>query len=246
MIRGVLFDKDDTLLDLATFWRAPVQRTVDFMLRELKRENDQTLRHALESAAGFDGDALIAESPVVAGTNADVVRACMDVLAAQNIDVIDQSLLARLAATYIEIACLRDGVCQPTRHIAHVLDAQHPQNKRTGVATSDSFASTMHALEKMGVAEKFDCILTADRVARPKPAPDMAMVFCARCSLTPEEVAMVGDSANDMLFARNAGLTAIYLDRTGAANIDCDAKLVLEGDHCIQRIEDVVALLTDL
>ena len=230
MIRGVLFDKDDTLLDLATFWRAPVQRTVDFMLRELRRENDQALRHALESAAGFDGDALIAESPVVAGTNADVVRACMDVLAAQNIDVIDQSLFARLAETYL----------------AHVLDALHAQNIRTGVATSDSFASTMHALEKMGVAEKFDCILTADRVARPKPAPDMAMVFCARCSLTPEEVAMVGDSANDMLFARNAGLTAIYLDRTGAANIDCDAKLVLEGDHCIQRIEDVVALLTDL
>lgn len=240
MIRGVLFDKDDTLLDLATFWRAPVQRTVDFMLRELRRENDQALRHALECAAGFDGDALIAESPVVAGTNADVVRACMDVLAAQDIDVnvIDRSLFARLAETYLEIACLRDGVCQPTGDLAHVLDALHAQNIRTGVATSDSFASTMHALEKMGVAEKFDCILTADRVARPKPAPDMAMVFCARCSLTPEEVAMVGDSANDMRFARNAGLTAIYLDRTGAANIDCDYR--------IQRIEDVVALLTDL
>ena len=237
MIRGVLFDKDDTLLDLTTFWRAPVQRTVDFMLRELRRENDQALRHALECAAGFDGDALIAESPVVAGTNADVVRACMDVLAAQNIDVIDQSLFARLAETYLEIACLRDGVCQPTGDLAHVLDALHAQNIRTGVATSDSFASTMHALEKMGVAE---------RVARPKPAPDMAMVFCARCSLTPEEVAMVGDSANDMRFARNAGLTAIYLDRTGAANIDCDAKLVLEGEHRIQHIEDVVALLTDL
>ena len=127
-----------------------------------------------------------------------------------------------------------------------MLDALHAQNIRTGVATSDSFASTMHALEKMGVAEKFDCILTADRVARPKPAPDMAMVFCARCSLTPEEVAMVGDSVNDMQFARNAGLTAIYLDQTSAANIDCDAKLVLEGDYRIQHIEDVVALLTDL
>ena len=162
----------------------------------------------------------------------------MDVLAAQNIDVIDQSLFAQLAETYLEIACLRDGVCQPTGDLAHVLDALHAQNIRTGVATSDSFASTMHALEKMGVAEKFDCILTADRVARPKPAPDMAMVFCARCSLTPEEVAMVGDSANDMRFARNAGLTAIYLDRTGAANIDCE--------HRIQHIEDVVALLTNL
>lgn len=173
MIHGVLFDKDDTLLDLATFWRAPVQRTVDFMLRELRRENDQALRHALECAAGFDGDALIAESPVVAGTNADVVRACMDVLAAQNIDVIDQSLFARLAETYLEIACLRDGVCQPTGDLAHVLDALHAQNIRTGVATSDSFASTMHALEKMASPKN----LTASSPPTASPAQNQHQIW---------------------------------------------------------------------
>ena len=82
MIRGVLFDKDDTLLDLATFWRRPVQHTVAFMLHELGRDDDAPLRQALEAACGFDGDRLIPESPVVAGTNADVIAACMAVLAA--------------------------------------------------------------------------------------------------------------------------------------------------------------------
>ena len=81
MIRGVLFDKDDTLLDLAAFWLTPVQRTVAFMLHELKRDQDEPLRQALEAACGFDGTALIAESPVVAGTNADVIASCMAVLA---------------------------------------------------------------------------------------------------------------------------------------------------------------------
>lgn len=234
-IRGVLFDKDDTLLDLATFWRTPVQRTVDFMLRELDCTADAALRHALERACGFDGDALIAESPVVAGTNADVIGACMDVLAARDIDVIDRPLFARLAEAYLEFACLRDGITQPTGDLAAVLDALHAAGIHTGVATSDSFASTVHALEKMGIADRFDCILTADRVARPKPAPDMAMVFCARCSLTPEKVAMVGDSRGDMRFARNAGLTAIYLDPNNEnIGIDCDAR--------ITRIEDVLTL----
>lgn len=235
VLKGVLFDKDDTLLDLATFWLAPVQRTVDFMLRELGRTDETALRHTLECACGFDGDALIAESPVVAGTNADVIGACMDVLIDQGIDVIDRPLFARLAETYLEFACLRDGITQPTGDLAAVLESLHTAGIHTGVATSDSFASTVHALEKLGIADRFDCILTADRVARPKPAPDMAMVFCARCGLTPEEVAMVGDSANDMRFARNAGLTAIYFDRTGnAADIDCD--------HRITRIEDVLTL----
>lgn len=243
-IRGVLFDKDDTLLDLATFWLEPVRHTVDFILHECSHTDNDNLRHALEIACGFDGTALIPESPVVAGTNADVIRACMDVLSAENIATLDASLFSRLTETYLEFACLRDGTCHPTGDLAFVLDALHDAGIHTGVATSDSFASTTHALGKLGIADKIDCVLTADRVAHPKPAPDMAEIFCSRFRLTPDTVAMVGDSANDMRFARNAGLTAIYLDR--AAAIDCDAKLVLEGDHRIQRIEDVVALLTDL
>lgn len=155
MIHGVLFDKDDTLLDLATFWRAPVQRTVDFMLRELRRENDQALRHALECAAGFDGDALIAESP---GRRRHQRRRrarlhgrarCAEHRRHRPVAFLPGSPKPILRSP----ACC-DGVCQPTGDLAHVLDALHAQNIRTGVATSDSFASTMHALEKMGVARK--------------------------------------------------------------------------------------------
>lgn len=238
-IRGLLFDKDDTLLDLATFWRAPVQHTVDFLLHELARENDDELRHALECACGFDGAALIAESPVVSGTNADVVRACMEVLAARSIHSEDDALFARLAETYLELACLRHGSCQATGDLAALFDQLHAAGCKIGVATSDSYASTMHALEKMGVAGRIDLVLTADRVAQPKPAPDMAEIFCAQFGLTPDQVAMVGDSANDMRFAKNAGLTAIYLDRSGGtAPVDCD--------HRITRIDDVASLLTDV
>lgn len=236
-IRGVLFDKDDTLLDLAAFWLAPVEHTAAFILHELDRENDDTLRHELECAAGFDGTALIPESPVVAGTNADVIGAAMNVLASHDIRTEDDTLFARLAETYLELACLRYGVCQPCGDLAAVLDGLHSAGILTGVATSDSFASTVHALEKMGVAGHFDCILTADRVARPKPAPDMAEIFCARCQLLPEEVAMVGDSANDMRFARNAGITAIYFNRSGQSrNVDADI--------IIHRLEDLLPLLS--
>ncbi len=236
MIRGVLFDKDDTLLDLATFWLAPIRHTVDFALRELGQENNTPLRHALEEACGFDGETLIAESPVVAGTNADVIGAMMAVLAERGITTENDVLFARLCETYLEYACLRDGTAQPTGNLHAVLDALHAQNIFTGVATSDSYASTIHALEKMGIANKIDAVFTADRIAHPKPAPDMAEHFCTRFALTANEVAMVGDSAGDMQFARNAGLLAIYFDHnTAPANVDCD--------HRITHIEDVIALL---
>lgn len=236
MIRGVLFDKDDTLLDLATFWLAPIRRTVDFALRELGQTNNTSLRRALEKACGFDGDTLIAESPVVSGTNADVTGAMMAVLAAHGIEAENNALFACLCETYLEYACLRDGITQPTGDLHRVLDTLRAHNIRTGVATSDSYASTIHALEKMGVAEKFDCVLTADRVAHPKPAPDMAELFCDRFALTPDEVAMVGDSANDMRFARQAGLVAVYLDHS-------DNVATVDMDHRITHIEDVIPLL---
>lgn len=238
MIRGVLFDKDDTLLDLATFWRRPVQHTVAFMLHELGRDDDAPLRQALEAACGFDGDRLIPESPVVAGTNADVIAACMAVLAAQGITTFDDRLFARLSEAMLEWTCLRDGVCKPTGDLHAVFNALHAAGCKTGVATSDSCASTHHALEAMGVTDAVDLVLTADRVARPKPALDMAEIFAARFGLAPEDLAMVGDSANDMRFARNSGMTAIYFDRDGRA-----ASGAIDADAIVHRLEDVPTLI---
>lgn len=236
MIRGVLFDKDDTLLDLAAFWLAPVQHTVAFMLQELGRSENAALRQALEAACGFEGAALIAESPVVAGTNADVIAACMAVLAAQDIPVANAHLFARLCETFLEWACLRDGVCQPTGDLRGVLAALRARGCKIGVATSDSHASTQHALAALDIADAVDLVLTADRVARPKPAPDMAEIFCARFGLAPEELAMVGDSKSDMRFARNSGMTAICFNRSGqTADIDADA--------IVQRLEDLPAVV---
>lgn len=238
MIRGVLFDKDDTLLNLATFWRRPVQHTVVFMLHELGRDDDAPLRQALEAACGFDGDRLIPESPVVAGTNADVIAACMAVLAAQGITTFDDRLFARLSEAMLEWTCLRDGVCKPTGDLHAVFNVLHAAGCKTGVATSDSCASTHHALEAMGVTDAVDLVLTADRVARPKPALDMAEIFAARFGLAPEDLAMVGDSANDMRFARNSGMTAIYFDRDGRA-----ASGAIDADAIVHRLEDVPTLI---
>ena len=67
MIRGVLFDKDDTLLGISLrSGAAPVQRS-GFMLRELRRENDQA-RSATHSNVPLDSTATRSSQnlPVVA------------------------------------------------------------------------------------------------------------------------------------------------------------------------------------
>lgn len=212
MIRGVLFDKDDTLIDLAAFWRAPIRATVRFICETLDHADDTALCHALTCACGFDGDTLIGESPVVAGTNADVIASCMAVLKQYDISTANSSLFSRLCETYLEYACLRDGILRPTGDLHAVLETLCALGCKIGVVTSDSYTSTTHALRKLGILDAIDLVLTADRVAHPKPAPDMAEIFCARFALSPDEVVMVGDSNNDIRFARNAGLTAVLFD----------------------------------
>ena len=55
----------------------------------------------------------------------------------------------------------------------------------------------------------FDYVGGVDGDIRPKPAPDLLQAFCSACGLCPDEVAMVGDTRNDMVFAKNGGAVAV-------------------------------------
>jgi phosphoglycolate phosphatase len=215
-IRGVLFDKDDTLIDLGAFWLEPVRRMAAALEERWGPEaaDPQGLRRALEEAAGFSGERLIPGSPVAAGTNRDMA------------EVWEQLLLRRGAApgpdflprteAALERACTRYGQIRGRADFARLLPDLRRQGLALGVATSDSYEPTIHCLRALGIADAFDRIFTADRVKRPKPDPEMARRFCGELGLAPGEVVMVGDSANDMRFAANSGLIGLYFDPAGS------------------------------
>ena len=74
-ITGILFDKDDTLINLADFWRTPIRRTCCCLARRLAGRENLQLTEQLCRAAGFQDGRLLEESLVVAGTNRDIVEA---------------------------------------------------------------------------------------------------------------------------------------------------------------------------
>lgn len=212
-LRGILFDKDDTLIDLETFWRVPVEKTAARAVQLALGRPDGALTRALEEAAGFRDGRLIPESPVVAGTNTDVVNACAGVLEARGVTLPPDW---RQAVDHtLETACLTCGEVVPRVPLLPALEELRRRGIVLGVATSDNYAPTVHCLEKLGVAGYFSDILSADRVAHPKPHPDSALQFCRRHGLAPGEVAMVGDSVNDMRFARNSGLVGLFFRPEG-------------------------------
>lgn len=206
-LKGILFDKDNTLVDLAAFYREPVRRTVVYLMDCCGCSGDKALAARLNCAAGFCGDLLLPESPVVAGTNWDTIDACAGELAAAGIQT-DEAFREE-GARYLEHACLQYGTVVGTTDLPALLSALKGNGLYLGVATSDHYASVMHCLRKLEIAAYFDLVLAADRVTAAKPAPEMAQVFCRACGIVPGEVAMVGDSDNDMLFAKNSGMPGI-------------------------------------
>jgi len=64
-------------------------------------------------------------------------------------------------------------------------------------------------LERLGVADRFDVILGAGEVAEKKPHPAPLLAACARLGVEPAAAVMVGDSQNDALAARAAGMTSL-------------------------------------
>ena len=77
------------------------------------------------------------------------------------------------------------------------------------VATSDGRERTHATLEAFGVAALVQAVVTAEDVARTKPAPDMLLKVAEAIGVEPVYLVMVGDSPVDMAMARAVGAIAV-------------------------------------
>lgn len=85
---------------------------------------------------------------------------------------------------------------------------------RTAIVTNKPRHMTQSALEHTGLAVSVDCVVAAGDAPTVKPEPEMLFLAAERLGVNPSDCVMVGDSGNDALAGRAAGMPA-YLVRTG-------------------------------
>jgi len=79
-----------------------------------------------------------------------------------------------------------------------------------GLASNSSRAFVERALSVAQLADgHFDVVLSAEDVARPKPAPDLYVAACAALGAAPERAAALEDSPPGVASARAAGMFVI-------------------------------------
>jgi len=206
-IKGILFDKDGTLVDFNATWLG----VADFMAMDAA-DGDRWKADRLLAAAGFDfaSRRFKPDSIFASGTNMDVVELWFPRLSDE-----DQMLAV---ARFNEITSVQgSAMAVALPGIVDTLAVLHKRSYRLGVATNDSTSGAEKTLVTLGVAQLFDAAYGYDAVANPKPAPDTIQAFCDLTGLKPSEIAMVGDNRHDLEMARagGCGLAVGVLSGTG-------------------------------
>jgi len=108
------------------------------------------------------------------------------------------------------------------------LDAWRNGGFRMGVVTNKPAVFTEVLLERMGIADFFDVVVSGDTTEHKKPHPEPILHACRWLGVEPARNLHIGDSLNDVLAARAAGCAAFcvpygYNEGRPVDSAECDA-----------------------
>jgi len=193
-VRGILFDKDGTLLDYhATFMPLNWQ-----VVRELAR-GDEALARELMILSGWDPetDRIKPGTPFAAWTLkeiADFVHPHIDI--EDSAEVLD--IINRVFDAGPERAI-------PVTDLKVFLGELKSLGLMLGISTSDHTSAAKETVTHLGLNDVMDFVAGYDAGHGPKPTPGIINAFCAQHGFSPAEVMVVGDNHHDIDFARNGG-----------------------------------------
>lgn len=195
-VTGIIFDKDGTLFDFNATWVAWTKA----FLTELAG-GDMQIAQALGGAIGFDmaGQSFAPDSPVIAGTPADVAGHLLPYLPGST----PAALITRMNAS----AAL--APMQQATPLKPLLSHFTAQGIRVGLATNDAEAPARAHLRAVGVEDRFDFIAGCDSGYGAKPGPGQLLAFADQMGVNPADVLMVGDSRHDLIAGRAAGMGTV-------------------------------------
>ncbi|NLK63988.1 MAG: HAD family hydrolase [Tissierellia bacterium] len=206
MIKGILFDKDGTLIDFS-LWRNAGINTIQTILTEYNL-NDDKLNKELQKAIGIKEKGVEPFGALAYGSHEDLAYELHSILK-KHINI-DYDKFETHVVELLRKEVLRDDVeFKEIVNIRKLYEYLNSNNIKMGMATADSKQSAMHLINKLNLHDSFDFIGSYDGTMKMKPHKDMCMRFCSMYNLVPGEVAVVGDSYTDMLFALNSGAIGV-------------------------------------
>lgn len=230
MIKGILFDKDGTLLEFLTLWHGIIGEALEEL--NLRYSVSKETIEKIKRLSGYNQNNFGKESRIQYLATTQIADLWMEILGEESKRITYKELIdlfnEKAEADNLEITALKG--------VKELLEYLKDKNYILGVATADMEQSTRTGLGKAGILHYFDFIGFNEESKNPKPAPDMALHFCRQMNLAAGELLIVGDSVTDMEFASNAGAHFIGI-KTDYNEYE---KFIGQGKPVVENIYDII------
>ncbi|WP_018758031.1 HAD family hydrolase [Paenibacillus terrigena] len=239
-VKGILFDKDGTLLDFISLWGCWSESLYRNYASRLPGEIVplSELWGTVHDAEGLTCD-YHRNGPLAMGSIHDLLA----ILAWQGYRLgLSWGDAIRLTRESKELADAEMELIRPVNPLPGILDLLqqcHERGLPMGIVTADETSEAMKHMKWMGIDHFFQVIIGNDQVERGKPYPDMVEKACLAMGLAANEVVVIGDTNGDMQMGNAVGaLVTIGLGNaaTGAANEQMlpDAKVIITSYAQVQ------------
>lgn len=247
-IKGILFDKDGTLMEFDSVWIPVGVELVMELLQEVELQEISLARarKQLLEALGIKGTAIAPEGIFLWGTAAQIAEVLKTELVrlgavsgsndSSGFELVIREKINRLLAK-------NAGAIKPRGDVRALLAALRQRGIFIGLATSDTLEASRLCLKQMNIDQYFDYIGADNGIAKTKPHPQLLQDFCSVCDIKPGEIIVVGDSLNDVLFAKNGEAALSILIGEGSYPVQSSCigmNAVIQPDIFIRSVDELM------
>jgi HAD superfamily hydrolase (TIGR01509 family) len=133
---------------------------------------------------------------------------------------------------------------QPQENIIKLLEKLKERELTMGVVTTSGREAVSRILKNLSLEKYFEIVITHDDVTRHKPDPEGVFKAMKALKADPNTTLIIGDTRNDILAGKAAGITTVlYYPQCHAEIYDRDHLLALSADYYICDLLDAVAII---
>lgn len=239
VIKGILFDKDGTLIDFYEVWGTAVFPVMEKLLHKYGLSGVPGVREKMLKKLGIvdgkiDPEGALAWKPYNMIAE-DLLNAMGNFDKKPDVKELTEELINGF---YAEVCEKRQNY--PTfTDLQILMKALSDMGIKVGLATTDELNSTKICMEKIGIAEKISFYGTAGGFLPVKPSGELIKEAAKLWNIEPSEIAVVGDTPNDMRFAHNGNALGIAV----LSGVGKKEDLQPVADEIIASVDHLTALL---
>jgi len=228
-MKWILFDKDGTIIYFDRSWmKIGLQLVEDFM--EKYKEDINNIDESYAYLGVVDGE--IQPGTIMASGALDEMVKAFCKIANQDVTQWAQQRGQTLVDNRVPENVLVEGINE-------TLETLQQRGYKMGIVTSDSKKGVEQFLEYTQFERFFDIVISTEADAVEKPNPEVLNSLFYRYEVDPKDVAIVGDTANDIQTGVNAQLGLKIAVLTGVGLEEEFAK----ADYIFDNVNDIVDVL---